>query len=76
MHALRHYAATAWLSSGAATVRDVADLLGHSSPTVTLDIYAAAIPGAQRAAVESAAAALGGRPSKRPSKRASGRGRP
>ena len=60
MHAVRHYAATAWLSSGAATVRDIADLLGHSSPVVTLEIYASAIPAAQRAAIDSAAAALEG----------------
>lgn len=56
-HALRHYAATAMLSSGA-TVRDVADVLGHSSPVVTLEIYARAVPEAQRTAVEAASAVL------------------
>lgn len=56
-HALRHYAATAMLASGA-TVRDVADVLGHSSPVVTLEIYARAVPEAQRAAVEAASAVL------------------
>ena len=58
MHALRHYAATAWLASGKATVRDVADALGHSSPTITLEIYTSAIPEAQTAAINAAAAAL------------------
>lgn len=56
-HALRHYAATAMLASGA-TVRDVADVLGHSSPVVTLEIYARAVPEAQRAAVLAASAVL------------------
>lgn len=58
MHALRHYAATAWLASGKATVRDVADALGHSSPTITLEIYTSAIPEAQTAAINAAAAVL------------------
>lgn len=58
MHALRHSAATAWLASGKATVRDVADMLGHSSPTITLEIYTAAIPEAQTAAINHAATAL------------------
>jgi len=56
-HALRHYAATAMLGSGA-TVRDVADVLGHSSPVVTLEIYARAVPEAQRSAVAAASSVL------------------
>jgi integrase len=58
LHALRHFAATQMLSSGA-TVRDVADLLGHSSPVVTLEVYAAAVPESQRKAVDAIAEALG-----------------
>lgn len=58
MHALRHYAATAWLSSGAATIKDVSTALGHSKTQITLDLYAAPIPEAQRAAIEQAASAL------------------
>jgi integrase len=60
MHALRHYAATVWLGSGKATVKDVAELLGHSSPLITLQVYAAAVPASQRAAVDEAARLLEG----------------
>ncbi len=56
-HAIRHYAATTMLASDA-TVRDVADVLGHSSPMITLEVYARAVPEAQRRAVDAASAVL------------------
>lgn len=59
MHALRHYAATVMLDGGSSP-REVADQLGHSSPVATLELYAATVPESQRAAVERAAALLGG----------------
>lgn len=58
LHALRHYAATAWLASGAASIKDVSTALGHSKTQITLDLYTAPVPTAQRAAIEQAAAAL------------------
>lgn len=58
MHALRHYVATVLLSTGS-SAREVADQLGHSSPVVTLELYAATIPESQRAAVERVAGMLG-----------------
>jgi integrase len=58
MHALRHFAATAMLESGA-TVRTVADVLGHADVTVTLNVYASSADEAQRRAVAGLAAGLG-----------------
>ena len=50
-HALRHSAATAWLAGGV-PLRTVADQLGHSTITITADLYAAggarAAPGCRR----------------------------
>jgi integrase len=43
LHDLRHTAATLALAAGL-PVRDVADALGHSSPSITLDVYGHAIP--------------------------------
>lgn len=57
MHALRHYCATVLLDGGS-SAREVADQLGHSSPVVTLELYAATIPEHQRAAVDRAASLL------------------
>lgn len=51
-HDLRHGAATMLLLSGV-DPRTVADILGHSSPTVTLNIYSHALPVRTREAVES-----------------------
>lgn len=42
-HTLRHTAASAWLASGT-PVPEVARLLGHANPSVTLSVYAHAIP--------------------------------
>jgi site-specific recombinase XerD len=46
------------LESGA-SVRTVADVLGHSDVSVTLNIYASSVDGAQRRAVDGLAAGLG-----------------
>ena len=38
MHSLRHSAATMWLESGV-HIKALADLLGHSSVSITADVY-------------------------------------
>jgi integrase len=58
MHALRHFAATGMLESGA-TVRTVADVLGHADVSVTLNVYASSADEAQRRAVAGLATGLG-----------------
>jgi integrase len=45
MHALRHYAASAWLAGGV-DIRAVADYLGHSNAGFTLRVYAHLMPSA------------------------------
>lgn len=57
-HLGRHYAATALLSSGAASVADVAAMMGHD-PVVLLRTYASAAVKGQRAAADALGAALG-----------------
>jgi len=57
-HVGRHYAATALLSSGAASVADVAAMLGHD-PVVLLRTYAAAAVKGQRAAADALGSTLG-----------------
>jgi integrase len=42
-HALRHTSATVALSSGV-PITVVSERLGHSKPSITLDVYAHAIP--------------------------------
>jgi|GEM_PF-1344713 len=56
-HAGRHYAATTLLSSGAASVADVAAALGHD-PAVLLNTYAVAVASGQRAASDVLGASL------------------
>jgi integrase len=51
LHDLRHTAATRMLSSGIDPTT-VAAILGHSSPTVTLQIYSHLVPGVQRNALD------------------------
>lgn len=51
VHDIRHGFATRAISRGA-SLRTVADILGHSRPSITSDIYAHAIPEDQRRAVE------------------------
>lgn len=58
MHTLRHSAAVAWLENGV-HIKAVADLLGHSSISVTGDIYGHTSDDTARAAVEALDAALG-----------------
>lgn len=49
-HALRHGAATIMLTGGA-SMRAIADQLGHKNPAITARIYAHVVPESQRAAV-------------------------
>lgn len=58
LHTLRHSAASMLLTGGA-SLRLVADVLGHSSTQITGDIYAHVLEDAPRAAVDAAALALG-----------------
>ena len=59
LHDLRHTAATLALSSGT-PVRDVADMLGHASPSITLDIYGHAVPEGPRRVADAMDRALAG----------------
>jgi integrase len=58
VHTLRHSAAVAWLESGV-HIKAVADLLGHSSISITGDVYGHTSDDAARAAVEALDVALG-----------------
>jgi integrase len=51
LHDARHTAATTMLSNGVDPTTAAA-ILGHSSPTVTLQIYSHLVPGAQRGAMD------------------------
>lgn len=56
-HALRHYFASTLLHHGVG-IKAVSDYLGHSSPTITLDIYAHVMPAAHdqmRAVIDASA---------------------
>lgn len=57
---LRHAHATALLAAGVHP-KVVQERLGHSSITVTMDIYSSVLPGMQREAVERLAAMMGSR---------------
>ncbi len=57
-HTLRHSAAVAWLEAGT-HIKQVADLLGHSSIAVTGDIYGHSSEAGARAAVDALGAGLG-----------------
>lgn len=59
LHDLRHTAATLALSAGV-PVRDVSDALGHSSPSITLDIYGQAVAEGPRRVADAMDRALGG----------------
>jgi integrase len=61
VHSLRHSAAVAWLDAGV-HIRAVADLLGHSSISVTGDVYGHTSDDTARAAVEKLAGTLGLQP--------------
>lgn len=51
-HALRHGAATLMLTDGA-SMRVIAEQLGHASPALTARVYAHVVPQSQRTAVDS-----------------------
>ncbi|HZT11954.1 MAG TPA: tyrosine-type recombinase/integrase, partial [Candidatus Baltobacteraceae bacterium] len=51
LHDLRHTCAS-WLLNRGTDVRTVAAILGHSSATTTLSMYAHVMPGAEAAAVQ------------------------
>jgi len=57
LHDLRHTAASLMLAAGE-NVKVVAELLGHSSPTITQDIYQHVMPGMAEGAVERNSALL------------------
>ncbi|MDR3662099.1 MAG: tyrosine-type recombinase/integrase [Mycobacterium sp.] len=58
VHTLRHSVAVGWLESGV-HIKAVADLLGHSSISVTGDIYGHTTDTAARGAVDGWSGALG-----------------
>lgn len=58
VHTLRHSAATAWLDAGV-HIKAVADLLGHSSISITGDIYGHSSDAAARAAIDGLSGTLG-----------------
>lgn len=58
VHTLRHSAAVAWLEGGV-HIKQVADLLGHSSVAITGDVYGHGSDDGARRAVESLIATLG-----------------
>lgn len=58
VHTLRHSAAVDWLEHGV-HIRQVADLLGHSSVAITGDVYGHGSDDGARAAVEGRAGRLG-----------------
>jgi integrase len=51
LHGLRHTAATLLLDAGT-PVKVVSEMLGHANASITLNIYAHAVPGAGAAAPE------------------------
>jgi len=57
-HTLRHSAATAWLEAGV-HIKQVSDLLGHSSVAITGDVYGHGSAQSARAAVDALSGALG-----------------
>jgi len=59
LHDLRHTATTLALAAGV-PVRDVSDNLGHSSPSITLDIYGHAVPEGPSRVADAMDKALGG----------------
>jgi integrase len=59
LHDTRHTAASLMLAAGV-PVKVVQEMLGHSSPTITLSIYAHTIPGMGRKGERLLAQILGG----------------
>jgi site-specific recombinase XerD len=58
VHTLRHSVAVGWLESGV-HIKAVADLLGHSSISITGDVYGHTTDTAARGAVDGWSGALG-----------------
>jgi integrase len=58
VHTLRHSAAVGWLESGV-HIKAVADLLGHSSISITGDVYGHTSDDTARSAVDGRAGRLG-----------------
>ncbi|QXU55230.1 tyrosine-type recombinase/integrase [Rhodococcus sp. LW-XY12] len=58
LHGLRHTHASLLLAAGV-PVKVVSERLGHASVSVTMDVYAHVMPGAQRSAAERFASLLG-----------------
>ena len=58
VHTLRYSAAVAWLEAGV-HIKAVADLLGHSSISVTGDVYGHTSDDTARAAIDGLSGALG-----------------
>jgi len=58
VHTLRHSAATAWLEAGV-HIKQVSDLLGHSSVAITGDVYGHGSDQSARAAVDGLSGVLG-----------------
>jgi integrase len=58
LHTLRHSAAVAWLESGV-HIKAVADLLGHSSISITGDVYGHTCDDTARTAIDTLSARLG-----------------
>ena len=51
LHSLRHCHASLMLADGA-SIKTIAERLGHSNPALTLSVYSHLLPGIQRQAVE------------------------
>lgn len=58
VHTLRHSAAVAWLEQGV-HIKAVADLLGHSSTSVTGDVYGHTSDETTKAAIDGLTSQLG-----------------
>jgi integrase len=58
VHTLRHFAAVSWLEPGV-HIKAVADLLGHSSISITGDVYGHTSDDTARAAVDGLAGRRG-----------------
>lgn len=62
-HDLRHTYATIAVASGVADIEAISHILGHKDASMTLDIYADALPDAKRSAAEKIGSIMSQRPS-------------
>jgi integrase len=67
VHGLRHLSAT-WLIGAGVSPKTVSQRLGHSTPAITLSLYAPVLPGHDQTAADAFAAALDGPASSRDQK--------